>query len=227
MLQSMLISAWHSPVQLAEHFASHVAVGGVALQLVLHWPEQVALHSAVHLAWSAAEAHLPSQVPWQSAVQDALQSKDPGSALQFAMQLVLQLPVHVASAVTLHWPWQVTVSCASQEASKETFVHCAWQSGPVTFAWQVALAETSMFPQLSIPARAGSATEETARAERSPASRRVVFMGKPPVRWGTGRRTALLESVFDPAPEWHFEEDEAEGARRVLSVRISYRIAHG
>jgi hypothetical protein len=159
----MLTSAVHDPWQLAWHFASHVADGGVAVQLPWHSLEHVALHDASHWAWSAAALHLPLHVPSQRVLQLPSQSNWPWVPVHCAVQSPWQLPVQLASTVPWHWPWQLPWSCAAHAAWNETGVHCTLQSAPTsTLHW--ALAWTSMFPHASMPARALETIEEPASA---------------------------------------------------------------
>jgi hypothetical protein len=96
-LQSKFASTLHSPSQLASHFASHEALGGVASQLTLHSPSQLDEHDASQSARAPASlpafaSHLASHFPVQLALQLPSQSRLPA------------LPVHSPSQSAWHWP---------------------------------------------------------------------------------------------------------------------------
>jgi hypothetical protein len=120
-LQSMFPSAVHSPLQLPWHFASHVAVGGVALHCPLHVARHDDLHFATHSVWpdtlSLDAVPLPeqwaSQVPAQSASQCPAQSNVPGLPLHEAVQLPWQFTSQLGG-VTSQPPTHCAATCASQ-----------------------------------------------------------------------------------------------------------------
>lgn len=67
MSQLRFACAVQLPLQLAWHFAMHVADGGVPEHCALHCPPQLALHEASHCDWSPFDEH----APWQCASQSA------------------------------------------------------------------------------------------------------------------------------------------------------------
>jgi hypothetical protein len=89
--------------------------------------------------------------------------------------LPLHVPVHsvlqVAVAATVHWPLQVAVSSPWQAKSMLTGVHSAAQ---LVLTSHVALAETSILPQASMPAWA--ADDRNRGRERAPARANLTGM---------------------------------------------------
>jgi hypothetical protein len=82
------------------------------------------------------------------------------------MQSPVQLPVQSMVGVWEHVGSQLTSSWLAHESSKETGVHLIMH-GLSTSTVHDAFASTSMFPQASIPAFAGSTN---ARAEKAKAA---------------------------------------------------------
>jgi hypothetical protein len=80
------------PLQLASHFASQVAEGGVPVHSASQLPLHVALQDASHSLLLPDDEHLPLQSPSQLARQLAEQSSEPG----FASHCPVQLPLHEA-----------------------------------------------------------------------------------------------------------------------------------
>jgi hypothetical protein len=139
------------PLQLALHFASQVAEGGVPWHFPLQLPEQVALHDASHSLWFADDEHLPlqsaehvpSQLPWQS--------NEPGFALHDPVQLPVHDVLQSTLADALHCPLHCTSSLPAQAASNVSGVHCAVHP-PCVSTLHCASARTSMLPHDSRPA---------------------------------------------------------------------------
>jgi hypothetical protein len=121
------------PWQLAWHFASHDADGGVPVHCALQRVPQLALHWAEHWPMQSAmlplpmhwPVHVPEQLPSQSVSHDPWQLKLPGLAEHDPVQLPMQLPVHDADALPVQPPMQLASSCAEHATSKLTGVHCA------------------------------------------------------------------------------------------------------
>jgi hypothetical protein len=111
----------------------------------------LALHEPLAVPPLAWPSHAASQFPEHVPVQLALQSYDPGFAVQSPEHFALQEPVQLASAFTLHLASQSTSSFPSQAALKLTVSHFAVQP-PFTSTLHCALALTLMFPHASIPA---------------------------------------------------------------------------
>lgn len=101
-LQSRFALAEQLPLQLASHFAEHVADGGVPVHFALQCAPHVALQDAAHWLLFAFEEHSAWQLPSQSASHDPWQLKLPGFAMQLASHDALQLPVQLASTVAVH-----------------------------------------------------------------------------------------------------------------------------
>jgi hypothetical protein len=174
----MWASALHEPLQLAWHLPLQSADGGVPVHLPEHSPEHVALQDAWHCAESEFEAHEPWHVPSQVPLQLASQSKLPGSAVHLPEQLPSQVAWHDGS-VAVQPPAHEASSWPRQAASKLTGVHFALQSTP-TSALHVASAWTSMFPQASIPARAGEVMSGAASAATRAKERYERYIKEPP-----------------------------------------------
>lgn len=169
----MFVSAVQYPLQTPLHFAVQSPLA-LAEQLEVHSVEQLAWHWATQSVWLAALLQCAEQLPSHCVLHSPSQENE-ALPLHFAWQLVIShCPSH-DTVGRLQLPWQSTDSFALQAAVTLIGVHCAVQP-PWTSALHVASAETSMFPQLSKPACAGSAIEEMPRATPRAAKRRIVFI---------------------------------------------------
>jgi hypothetical protein len=107
-----------SPWQLAWHFASQVAVGGVPEHCASQSDLHVAWHLALQSAWEVAPfvlpEHCPVQLPLQSLSHCPEHVKVGGFALHAPVQFPWQEPVQDADAVAWQFDWQLEASCALQ-----------------------------------------------------------------------------------------------------------------
>jgi hypothetical protein len=165
------------PWQEAEHFASQLADGAVAMQLALQRVLQLAWQDVMHSDMFESLAHSLVQPPSQLPVQSALQSNDPGSAVQPPMQVASQEPLQPTSTSALHPPVHDSSSDAEQASWNLSGVQSAVQPPLVSSVQLVLAASRKMSPhddKLSARAsRPGKKTTTKAASARANEANRV------------------------------------------------------
>jgi hypothetical protein len=177
----------------------------VPVQLPSHLLLAVALHDASHWLLLASELHCAVQSASRLASHSPWQLKLGGSALQCAWHVVTSHDaVHVASAVAVHCPLQLTSSFPAQAASIEMGVHMAVQPPDVSTV-QVSSARTSIFPHAPMPADAFAVTNvgraKAAGTKKAMPNRRLIVDSsgracRPKWKW---RRGAAIPSILPRA----------------------------